>query len=152
GEQTWKKTRELTIAESEGRFPRPPIRGRDDSKQSKATEEVTYKIEDTAAETAVIHKKMELKTAQTVAGKPRIEIQGEGKITFDQKSGGVSKLESAEKLIAREGNSTEETPVKITCRLLTEAERAELAKRAEAAARAAKEPLTEAQARQALDD
>jgi len=61
-------------------------------------------------------------------------------------------VEFQEKLTARASNSTEETPIKITCNLLSDAERAELVKAAAEAARVAKLPLTGDQEKQALED
>src|SRR5262249_47254271 len=94
----------------------------------------------------------ERKPAETGGGKPKIEIQGEGKLTFDRKLGGPSKLEAQQKLISREGTKTEETPLKISYRLLSETEKADLAKTPEGAPLFPGEPLPEALLKQTLED
>src|SRR5205823_331888 len=95
-EQTWKQSREFNISFAESRFPRSPLRG-DDSTVIKATQETTWKVEKVDGDTVVLSKKMEIRTAEMVTGKPRLEVQGEGKLTFNTKIGAPSKLEMEQK-------------------------------------------------------
>ncbi len=150
-EKAWKVTRDIAITQSEGRLGRPIVRPAD-QKQLKATWEVNYTIDQTRGDTAIIAKKTELRTAETVGGKPRFEIVGEGQLTFDLKNGLTSKLEFQQKLFVREANATEETPIKITATLLDEAERARLAKTAEGAPLFPNQPLGDDLQKQALAD
>jgi HEAT repeat protein len=151
-QKTWKVSRELSIVESQSGLPRPPgLRG-DDRNQIQATEDTGYAIDRATDDTATITRQVQLKTAETVAGQPRVQIEAEGTLTFDRKLGCFSKLEAQQKVIVREGGKVQETPLKISYRLLSESEKADLAKTAEGAPLFPGEPLTEALQKQALDD
>lgn len=150
GEKTWKVTQEIAITLSDGR-PRPILRD-EDRKMLKAVQETGYTIDQVTKETVTIGKRFELKTSETKDGKPRFEIQGKGTLAFDLKTGLPSKLDYEQKLTVREGNATEDTPLKITFKLLDETERAKLASTGEGAPLFPKEPLTEALQAKALDE
>jgi HEAT repeat protein len=150
-QKTWQTSRELSIVESQSGLPHP-LGFRDDRNQIQATEDTGYTIDQATDDTATIKRRVQLKTAETVAGQPRVEIQEEGALTFDRKLGCFAKLEAQRKVIAREGGKVQETPLKISYRLLSESEKADLAKTAEGAPLFPGEPLTEALQKQALDD
>jgi hypothetical protein len=150
-QQTWTIPHETAIVLSDG-HPRPRMFAQDDRAQIKATEETSFTIDKVDDDTVTITRRYEFKTAETIMGKPRFEIQGEGKLTFDRKLGCPSKLEATQKIIHREAAKTTETPLKISYRLLTEKEKAELGKTPEGAPLFPGEPLTEELQKQALDD
>jgi hypothetical protein len=149
--KTWSIPHETAIVLSDG-HPRPRMSAQDDRAQIKATEETTYTIDKVEADTVTITRRYELKTAETIMGKPRFEIVGEGKLTFDRKLGCATKLEAQQKIVHREATKTTEIPLKITYRLLTEKEKADLAKTPEGAPLFPGEPLTDDLQKQALED
>lgn len=151
GERSWKVSTDIVISLAEGRLPRPGLRD-DDRKQLKAVKETSFAIEQATKEEVTIARRYELKTGETVGGKPRFEIVGDGKLSFDLKAGVPGKLEFQQKLVIREGTTTEETPIKITFKLLDESERAKLAEAAERPPVVPAEPLTEAQQTEVLAD
>jgi hypothetical protein len=114
--------------------------------------ETSFSIDTVTDDAVTIIKKSEFRTTETIMGKPRFEIVGEGKLTFDRKSGVATALEYQQKLFVRDANKTEETPIKITFKLLTEAERAKLANTVEGAPLFPNEAMTEAVQAQALAD
>jgi hypothetical protein len=149
-ERTWKIAREANIALAEGRLPR--LMMRDDRKVLKATDETTYTIEEATDKAVSIRKRVALATTETVDGKPRFEVTGDGTVVFDLKAGLPAKLDLQEKVFVRDAKGTDETPLKVVARLLDEAERAKLATSAEGAALFPNEPLTEALQKQAAAD
>lgn len=124
-EATWSTSKDTAITLSNSLFPRPIFRN-EDQKQIKAVEKTTYTLEKVAGDTATIQKTYELRTTELVNGKPRFEISGRGPVTFDVKRGTPLAMEFQQTFAVREGNSTEETGLKITYKLLDEAEVAKI--------------------------
>src|SRR5262249_45041408 len=114
--------------------------------------ETAYAIEKATPETVTIDKRFVLKTHDLVDGKPRFEILGEGKLTWDVKVGLPAKLDFQQRLFIREGNTTEETPIKVTFKRLDEADRARLAASVEGAGLFPNEPLSDVLQTQVLAD
>lgn len=150
-DKTWKSTQNLTITMSNSLFPRPTI-ARIEGKQTKATQETSYSIDTISNDTVILNKTVDLTTAETVGGKPRIEIHGQGKVTFDKKVGIATKLDFEQKMTFRDDGRTDDTPLKITYRLLSEQEKSDLAKTAEGAPLFPQQPLAENLQKQALED
>jgi len=149
--KTWKTTRELNIVQGESGLPRPFARS-DDRTVIKATLETSYSIDDSNENAIVLTRKVKLQTAELVGGKSRVEIDGEGKLTFDRKIGCFAKMEAQQKILQREANKIEETPLKISYRLLTDTEAKDLGKTAEGTLLFPNEALSEALQKQALED
>ena len=147
---TWKTSVPLNLVE--GGLHHLPFAGADGRTQIKATLDTTFTVGKVTAETVEIGRKVEMATAETVGGKPRIEIAGAGLLTFDRKLGCFTKGEATHVITVRDAKSTADTPLKISYRLLTEAEKATLAKTADGAMLFPAEPLTEALQQQALED
>lgn len=149
--KTWKHSRELSIVQAESGLPRPFARV-DDRNVTKATMDITYTIDKVEDGTITVTRKVEMKTAEMVGGKPKIEIEGEGKLTFDRKLGCFSELDAKQKIVQRDADKWHETPLKISYKLLSEAEAKELSKKAEGTLLFPSEPLTEELQKQALAD
>lgn len=115
-----------------------------------ATEKATYTVESADEKLITVAKHYELTTSSLVAGKPRIEATGNGKWKFDVQRGVPSSLDYKLRITTRERNTTEETPVRLRYRLLSEEEQARLAKEAEDAKREKERPLTEAELTKAV--
>ena len=125
-EKTWNESTDISISFSSGRIPRPSFL-RDDKKLIKAKQVTTYTLGEVSANEATLKKEYHLRTVETIKGKPRFEIVGSGTVTFDLKQGSPIKLDFKQTVIERENNKTEETPLRVTYRLLTEDERETLA-------------------------
>ncbi len=117
-----------------------------------AQETTTYTVETSDDKLTVIQKKYELKTAEMEQGKPRFEIEGQGKLTFNKALGVFAELDYSMKMVARSGNVTAEIPIKVTYHLMDEAERAKLEQAAQEAQAERKAPLTEKDLEAALAD
>ncbi len=98
-----------------------------------ASEKTIYSVCDETEKLIKLNKRYELKTAAVVGGKPLLEVAGNGKLTFDVDRGVFAGLDLSLHLITRSANITEEIPVQITYRLLSEEEIAETIKKAEEA-------------------
>lgn len=98
-----------------------------------ATEKVSYTVDSADAKLVTVAKHYELTTSSLVNGKPRIEATGNGKWKFDVQRGVPSSMDYTLRITTRERNSTEETPVRLSYRLLSEEEQARAAKEAEEA-------------------
>jgi HEAT repeat protein len=149
-DQTW------TVANDSGivikdMFPQfGPFAGNEE--RLPAPEKTTYRIETSDDKLTVIHKEYRLKTAETEQGKPRFEIEGKGKLTFNKALGVFAELDYSMKMVARSGNVTAEIPVKVTYHLIDEAERAKLEQAAKEAQAERKKPLTAKDLEAALAD
>jgi hypothetical protein len=131
--KTWGTTHDVAITLSNGMFPRLIFR-EDDRQQIKAVGKTTYTLEKITADTATLRKTHELRTTELVNGKPRFEVSGRGLVTFDLKRGTPTAMDFTHTLTAREGTVAEELGLKISCKLLSEAEVAQV-KQAEEEAR-----------------
>jgi hypothetical protein len=151
-ERTWQVTRDTGISLAESRPLRGPMNRSNDEKVLKAAHETRYAIEKVTDATVVLSKRSELKTAETVDGKPRYEIIGEGTLELDRKTGLPVKMEFQQKLMVRDEKGAEETPIKLSIQLLDEAERAKLAATPEGTRLFPNEPLSEDLQAQALAD
>ncbi|NLX54189.1 MAG: HEAT repeat domain-containing protein [Planctomycetaceae bacterium] len=149
-DQTW------TVANDSGivikdMFPQfGPFAGNEE--RLPAQEKMTYAIETNDDKLTVIQKKYELKTAETEQGKPRFEMEGQGKLTFNKALGVFEKLDYSMKMVARSGNLSAEIPIKVTYHLMDEAEQAQLEQAAREAQAERKAPLTEEDLEAALAD
>ena len=98
-------------------------------------------------------------SAATLAGKPRLEAAGDGKLKFDTRRGAFASLDYDIRVTVRDSNKTEETPLHMTYRLLSEQDIAEAAKEAREAKQEAEKtkkekarPLTDKEIETALAD
>jgi hypothetical protein len=124
-----------------------------------ATEKTVYAVESQTDKSISLTKHYELVTAATVGGKPRFEAAGDGKLTFSVERGVFNTLDAKMRVTVRDGNKTEEIPLHVTYRLLSEEELAKAAlaaaeakKAAEAAQREKARPLTDAEVDTAAAD
>jgi hypothetical protein len=136
------------------RFSRPGFR-----EGVPATEKTVYTVLEASGKLITIGKHYEMISADTLAGKPRIEATGNGKLRFDTERGVFASLDFDMRVSVRDANKTETTPLRISYRLLSEEDIAEAAKdeqRRKEEARKAKEekarPLSEKEIETALAD
>ena len=136
------------------RFSRPAFR-----EGVPAAEKTVYTVLDGSGKLITIAKHYEMTSAATLAGKPRIEATGDGKLKFDTERGMFASLDYDIRVTVRDSNKTEETPLHVTYRLLSEQDIADAAKEAQQAkeeARKAKQekarPLTDKEIETALAD
>lgn len=122
-EKTWEAGSDVAISTSISRLPHSMLLAQGDETSTRATEKTIYAINKVGKETVLIKKSYELKSAATVGGKPKYQIIGQGTLTFDLKRGTPAVLEFDQRVITREGNLTEETPVKVSYQLLDGTER-----------------------------
>lgn len=108
-----------------------------------ATEKTSYTVESVTDKLITVAKHYELATTSLISGKPRIEATGNGTWKFDVQRGVPSSLDFSMRVTARERNNTEEIPLRVTYRLITEEELAKIAKDAEEAKREKERPLTD---------
>jgi hypothetical protein len=107
------------------RFSRPGFR-----EGVPAAEKTVYTVQEASGKLITIAKRYEMTSAATLAGKPRIEATGDGKLRFDTERGVFASLDFDIRVTVRDANKTEETPLHITYRLLSEQDIAEAAKEA----------------------
>jgi hypothetical protein len=124
-----------------------------------AAEKTVYTVLEGSGRLITIAKHYEMSSAATLAGKPRIEAAGDGKLKFDTERGVFASLDFDIRVTVRDSNRTEETPLHITYRLLSEqdiADEAKEAQRVKDEARKAQEekarPLTDKEIETALAD
>jgi len=124
-----------------------------------AEEKTTYTVLGETGNLIVVSKHYEMTTASTLNGKPRIEATGNGVLKFDAQKGAFASLDFDIKVAVRDMNKTEDTPIHISYRLLSDQEIAELEqekkKEKEEAETAQKEktrPLSDEEAAIALAD
>jgi hypothetical protein len=136
------------------RFSRPGFR-----EGVPAAEKTVYTVLEGSGKLIAITKRYEMTSAATLAGKPRIEAAGDGKLKFDTERGVFASLDFDIQVTVRDSNKTEVTPLHVTYRLLSEEDIAEAAKdaqRAKEEARKAKQekarPLTDNEIETALAD
>ncbi len=106
-----------------------------------ARERTVYTIESATDKQAVIRKQYEFRAAATGSDKPPFEISGEGKYTFNKEQGVSGDLDFTMKVTFRKGGLSIDVPVKATYHLVSEEERAAMAKAAKEAQAEAKRPL-----------
>ncbi len=95
-----------------------------------ATEKTVYTVEGESDKLITVAKHYAMTSAATLAGKPRIEATGEGKLKFDPQRGVFASLDFDMRVSVRDSNKTEETPLHLSYRLLSEEDIAEAAKEA----------------------
>ncbi len=124
-----------------------------------AAERTVYTVLEASDSLITISKHYEMSSAAALAGKPRIEAVGDGKLKFDVQRGVFASLDFDIKVTVRDSNKTEETPLHMTYRLLSDQEIAEAAREArqakEEAEKARREkfrPLTDKEIGTALAD
>jgi hypothetical protein len=124
-----------------------------------AVEKTVYNVVGESDSLIVISKHYEMNSAATLSGKPRIEASGDGRLKFDTQRGVFSSLDFDMRVTVRDSNKTEDTPLHISYRLLSEQELAEEAKEAqkvkddaEKALREKVRPLTDKEIETALVD
>jgi HEAT repeat protein len=124
-----------------------------------AAEKTVYTVLDASDKLITLSKHYEMSSAATLAGKPRIEATGDGKLKFDIQRGAFASLDFDIRVTVRDSNKTEETPLHITYRLLSEQAIAEAAKEAQQAKQEAERlrkekarPLTDKELETALAD
>jgi hypothetical protein len=124
-----------------------------------ATEKTVYTVTDVSGKLVNIAKHYEMTSAASLNGKPKIEATGNGKLRFDTERGVFASLDYNIRVIVRDANKTEETPIKITYRLLSDEDIAEAekdAQRAKEEARKAQQekarPLSETELAKAIED
>lgn len=119
-EKEWNKSRELKLVISDRLLPRPMLLV-DDSKAIPTSEEIDFRLESGAGGLATIKREYRLATSEKIGNKPRVEVTGEGTLTFDKGRGLFTRLEHKQTLVSREANKTEETPIHVTYELLDDA-------------------------------
>lgn len=136
------------------RFPRAAFR-----EGVPATEKTVYAVLEATDKLITIAKRYEMSSAATLGGKPRIEATGDGKLKFDTERGAFASLDYDIRVTVRDTNKTEETPLHLSYRLLSEEDIAQAEKEAKQAreeARKAQEerarPLTDKEIETALKD
>lgn len=124
-----------------------------------ANEKTVYTVMEATGKLLIISKHYEMTSAATLGGKPRIEGTGDGKLKFDTERGAFASLDYDIRITVRDTNKTEETPLHLSYRLLSEQDIAEAekeAKQAKEQARKAKQekdrPLTDQELETALSD
>jgi HEAT repeat protein len=117
-----------------------------------ANEKTTYTVQEVKDNMIVIAKKYEMTSAAAIAGKPRIEANGSGKLKFDIERGVFSSLDFDMHVTVRDTNKTEETPLHLSYQLLTEEEIAEAAAEEQKAKDEKARPLNESELKKTLAD
>jgi hypothetical protein len=124
-----------------------------------AEEKTVYTVLGESGKQITIAKHYEMTSAATLAGKPRIEAAGDGRLKFDTERGVFASLDFDIQVTVRDSNKTEDTPLHISYRLLSEQDIAELAEdeRKEKEEKEKKKqeltkPLTDKEIQTALDD
>ncbi len=142
GRETWKTDREVAIITSDVRVLRPTFLPAAEEDRLTAKESSQYAIEKTDGDETTISRKYKLSTVQTIDGKPRFEITGQGSLIFDLRQGVFTRGQYEQKVTIREENQTTTVPVTVTYRLLDEAEiRQRMAEKKEQALAAAERPI-----------
>jgi serine/threonine-protein kinase len=137
GKKTWKARSFRTLSEMNTGFggmpfeipkirpaplplPHPPVglRGQERMTGLAAEEHAVYTVESATANTAVIRKEYELATQDRVNQIPRVEIRGEGRITFDLNKGVPRALQFKATLTESTGRGTQRTPLTLNYKLL----------------------------------
>lgn len=124
-----------------------------------AVEKTVFTLRDVAGDLIVIAKHYEMTSAATLGGKPRIEAVGDGTLKFDTQRNVFASLDFDMRVTVRDSNKSEETPLHLSYRLLSEQDIAEAAadekKEKEEADKALKErlrPLTDKEIETTLAD
>jgi hypothetical protein len=124
-----------------------------------ANEKTVYAVQGQTDKAVLLSKHYELVTAATIGGKPRFEVTGDGKLTFSLERRVFSHLDLKMQVTVRDANKTEEIPLQVTYRLLSDADLAKAAQAAAEAKRKAEEeqhekarPLTAAEIETAAAD
>jgi hypothetical protein len=122
------------------RFSRPGFR-----EGVPAAEKTVYTVVEASGNLITIGKHYEMTSAATLAGKPRIEAAGDGKLKFDTERRAFASLDFDIHVTVRDANKTEVTPLHLSYRLLSDKDVAEAAEEA----RRAKEEADKAKAEKA---
>jgi len=85
-----------------------------------AVEKTDYTVLEASDKLITIAKHYAMHSAATLGGKPRIEAVGDGKLQFDVARGAPAALDFNITVTVRDSNKTEETPLHLTYRLLSE--------------------------------
>lgn len=124
-----------------------------------AAEKTVYSVVGESDNLIVISKHYEMSSAATLNGKPRIEASGDGRLKFDPQRGVFASLDFDVRVTVRDSNKTEDTPLHLSYRLLSEQDLAEQAKDAQKAKEEAQKaqqerarPLTDKEIETALAD
>jgi len=125
GKKTWEVTGGANITEIKEGLPGPRF-GRvgprspfgDSETTFTAGQKTTYTIAKTDGDLVQIKKQYELKTQETAGGAARLQMIGEGQITFDVKAGVPKAMEFKATMSENTANKTVRTPIKVTYKLL----------------------------------
>ena len=124
-----------------------------------AVEKTVYTVLGESDNLITIGKHYEMTSAAMLNGKPKIEASGEGKLKFDTQRSVFAGLDFDMRVTVRDANRTEETPLHVSYRLLSEQDIAEAAKEAQKAKEEAEKariekarPLTEKEIETAVAD
>ena len=97
--------------------------GRTQKRTLAARETAAYHIDSGVGNPTLVKKRYELKTQETVAGEPRLQLAGDGSFAFDAALGLPRVVEFTGTLTERTENSSLRTPLSLRCTLLDGAER-----------------------------
>ncbi len=119
GKSSWEVTGDCVIILEEKEFTSPVSRlYRIKEIRLPAKEKTSFTLGKGDGSTVPIIRKYELKTAQTVAGQPRMSLTGEGTNSFDLRRGLIRAVEFKGTLTDNTENTTVRVPLTLTCKLL----------------------------------
>jgi hypothetical protein len=150
--ETWTQTESTSIRITSEWPPRSPFRRDVEKERLNAEETTTYTVQETGDASVTINKEYKLETVEAVDGKPRMELSGDGTLTFDRARSLLSSLDYEANFIVREDNTETKYPITIKFRLLTEDELAEHDRQAAEQLAAMKAPPTGEQRETMLAD
>lgn len=109
----------ITLLKEDERFPRRrfgPFTRESGGEQLEAREKCNYRLVEISGALATIVKTTSLTSTQMVDGKPRIELTGETRITFDVDQGLPRAIEGKLQLIHTTATSTHRVPINVAIR------------------------------------
>ncbi len=119
GKTSWETRSDCTIETTEV-TPLSPMShfGRSQKKSYAALERISYKLGPVSGASAQVRKKYELKTQDIVGGQPRMQLTGEGTITFDTALGLPRAMEFKGTFVESTENTTTRTPLTLAYKLV----------------------------------
>ncbi|GEM_PF-2280094 len=147
----WAVSRGSGVIKRRGGFPYfGPMAERDEDFVP-ARENLVYTLESRSGDLVTIRKEYSFWAEAPEGQKPPFEIHGSGTYTFNAKEGVPQSLEFSMELTVREDGSAVNFPIKMHYHLMTEGERAALAKAAAEAEAERRRPLTEEERTKVLE-